>query len=403
MGDGPERDAIAQAIARQPNANSIHMLGPLAHADVFRAMEAADAFVMISEKETFGMVYVEAMSRGAIPIGSRGEGIDGVVRDGQNGFLLPAGDKDALARLFERLHAMPAEEVRALSQNAWESVEALRADKLAESVLASLRVRETPRSLVFFTRGYPTPGMPSHQVFVARLARAMADCGADVRVIYPVARHRRRKEKAPFLFTERTEQGNRVEVFCPSRANLLWYPLTAWRFERAALREMRRRGLCPDAIYAHFAVPPGTAAARAAKNWASRPSLPMAKARRKLLKQYARAARRGRSKAFLASSPFRQTRPIRWKPTALPGRNGCACSPTAWTQSGSTPWIAKHAARRGASRRARLCWPLWARSVRARRGARQRSHRPGRKRLWHIRGQRRRDAHRAAHSVCWSG
>ena len=106
---------------------------------------------------TFGMVYVEAMSRGAIPIGSRGEGIDGVIHDGQNGFLLPAGDKDALARLFERLHAMPAEEVRALSQNAWESVEALRADKLAESVLASLRVRETPRSLVFFTRGYPTP------------------------------------------------------------------------------------------------------------------------------------------------------------------------------------------------------------------------------------------------------
>lgn len=100
-----------------------------------------------------------------------------MIREGQNGFLLPAGDKDALARLFERLHAMPAEEVQALSQNAWESVEALRADKLAESVLASLRVRETPRSLVFFTRGYPTPGMPSHQVFVARLARAMADCG----------------------------------------------------------------------------------------------------------------------------------------------------------------------------------------------------------------------------------
>lgn len=45
------------------------MLGPLAHADVFRAMEAADAFVMISEKETFGMVYVEAMSRrGPFPL-----------------------------------------------------------------------------------------------------------------------------------------------------------------------------------------------------------------------------------------------------------------------------------------------------------------------------------------------
>ena len=265
VGEGPERETLAQAIARQPNAGAIQMLGQLPREAVFCAMEAADAFVMISEKETFGMVYVEAMSRGAIPIASRGEGADGLIRDGENGFLLPPGNGEALEKLFLRLESQDVETVRALSQNAWRSVAALRADGLAQRVLESFRAPAMPRSVVFFTRGYPTPGAPSHQVFVGRLAHAMADCGADVRVIYPVARHRRRAEQAPRRFVERTEQGCRVEVFCPSRTNLLWYPLTAWRFERVALREMRRLGLRPDAIYAHFAVPPGTAAARAGK------------------------------------------------------------------------------------------------------------------------------------------
>ena len=42
---------------------------------------------MISQGEAFGLVYLEAMARGCITIASRGEGFDGIIKDGINGFL----------------------------------------------------------------------------------------------------------------------------------------------------------------------------------------------------------------------------------------------------------------------------------------------------------------------------
>ena len=37
---------------------------------------------MISELETFGLVYIEAMAAGCITIASRNEGFDGIIKDG---------------------------------------------------------------------------------------------------------------------------------------------------------------------------------------------------------------------------------------------------------------------------------------------------------------------------------
>lgn len=50
-------------------------------------MSKADVFAMVSTNETLGLVYLEAMSQGCITIGSKGEGIDGIIKDGVNGYL----------------------------------------------------------------------------------------------------------------------------------------------------------------------------------------------------------------------------------------------------------------------------------------------------------------------------
>jgi len=262
IGDGPERAKIEEVAARQPNAERIHILGQLPREEVFRELEKADAFVMLSENETFGMVYVEAMSRGAIPIASVNEGADGLILDGENGFLLPAGDTDALCALFKKLDELPENEVQRLSRNAWKTAENMTQGTLAQAALENMQMQEKPAKIAFFTRGYPLPSSPAHQVFVQRLVHGMADEGVDVHVIYPVALHKRKALGAPKSFTEWTEGGRRVEVHCPSRLSLGWYPLTAWSFERAAAREVKRLGIRPDALYAHFAVPPGTSAAK---------------------------------------------------------------------------------------------------------------------------------------------
>ena len=73
---------------------------------------------MISEHEAFGLVYLESMARGCITIGSRGEGIDGVIVDGVNGFLCGAGDAGELAGIIRKISELTPAQRRAVSDAA---------------------------------------------------------------------------------------------------------------------------------------------------------------------------------------------------------------------------------------------------------------------------------------------
>lgn len=87
--------------------------------DVVREeMKVADFFVMISSPEAFGLVYLEAMSVGTIPIASRGEGFDGILVDGYNGFLCAPGDSDELASIITKIRKMSNQELQVMSDNA---------------------------------------------------------------------------------------------------------------------------------------------------------------------------------------------------------------------------------------------------------------------------------------------
>jgi len=66
---------------------------------------AADATVLPSYYESFGMVALEAMACGSPVIASRVGGLTTTVRDGVTGFLVPDGDVEALADHVARLLA----------------------------------------------------------------------------------------------------------------------------------------------------------------------------------------------------------------------------------------------------------------------------------------------------------
>ena len=61
--------------------------GALSNDKVNALLSKSNVFVLPSSPEGFGITYVEAMNNGCIVIGTRGEGIDGFVKDGVNGFL----------------------------------------------------------------------------------------------------------------------------------------------------------------------------------------------------------------------------------------------------------------------------------------------------------------------------
>lgn len=69
-------------------------------ADVYKA---ADLFVLASENETFGQVFIEAMSCGIPVIGTKVGGIPEIISDLNNGYLIPVNDASILAQKIEKL------------------------------------------------------------------------------------------------------------------------------------------------------------------------------------------------------------------------------------------------------------------------------------------------------------
>lgn len=85
---------------------------------IIKYYDDAECFIMISSGEVFGLVYLEAMSRGCITIAAKNEGMQGIIEDGINGFLCEAGNKDELCSIIQRINKMSAEERWTISKNA---------------------------------------------------------------------------------------------------------------------------------------------------------------------------------------------------------------------------------------------------------------------------------------------
>jgi glycosyltransferase involved in cell wall biosynthesis len=68
-------------------------------------LRAAHVLAVPSAYEGFGIVYLEAMGFGVVPVGSTEGGASEVIEDRQGGFLVRPGDAAALAAVMERLGA----------------------------------------------------------------------------------------------------------------------------------------------------------------------------------------------------------------------------------------------------------------------------------------------------------
>jgi glycosyltransferase involved in cell wall biosynthesis len=103
VGDGPERRRLAAQARALGLGTRLEFLGWRPHDEVLGLMARADAFVLPSAPEGFGLVYAEAMAQGTPVVACRGEGPGDFVDDGVSGLLVPAGDPDAVARAIATL------------------------------------------------------------------------------------------------------------------------------------------------------------------------------------------------------------------------------------------------------------------------------------------------------------
>lgn len=83
------------------------LLGPVPHESLPAVYAAADVMAAPSPYEAFGLVYLEAMACGAVPVGCAAGGAPEVVVDGETGRLVPPHDAAALDAAIAALVEQP--------------------------------------------------------------------------------------------------------------------------------------------------------------------------------------------------------------------------------------------------------------------------------------------------------
>lgn len=117
-GDGPQKEKLIELSRKLDLNDKVLFLGRLERERVLEKMRESDIFIMVSAPETFGLVYIEAMASGCIVIGSKGEGIDGVIIDGENGFLCKPKAVDELASTLNNVISLSSEDKVTILSNA---------------------------------------------------------------------------------------------------------------------------------------------------------------------------------------------------------------------------------------------------------------------------------------------
>jgi glycosyltransferase involved in cell wall biosynthesis len=100
-GEGPDRDAIRRLAAELDVADRVELPGQLSRTELRALYGRAHAFVLPSERESFGIAALEARAAGLPVIAMQASGVRDFIRHGVDGLL--ARDSQELSRFVARL------------------------------------------------------------------------------------------------------------------------------------------------------------------------------------------------------------------------------------------------------------------------------------------------------------
>lgn len=118
-GDGEERRALSEIALALDLAGSVHLLGSVD--DAVSLVRASDVCVLCSESEGLSNAVIEYLASGKPTVCTDVGGNRELIRDGENGFLVPVGDVVALHDRIRRILADAALAAR-LGRRAKESI-----------------------------------------------------------------------------------------------------------------------------------------------------------------------------------------------------------------------------------------------------------------------------------------
>lgn len=101
-GGGSQRQMLENISKDLKVEKQVEFLGPLSRDEVKIEMQGCDSFVLASKHETFGVVYIEALSAGKPVIGTYNGGAEDIINK-NNGILVPTNNLDELSKAMEKM------------------------------------------------------------------------------------------------------------------------------------------------------------------------------------------------------------------------------------------------------------------------------------------------------------
>jgi L-malate glycosyltransferase len=95
VGDGPEMSVVCDLVTKLGLRDKVLLLGKQDNLEDLYSL--SDLMLLLSEKESFGLVALEAMACGVPCIGTNIGGIPEVITDGVNGYICEVGEIDLIA------------------------------------------------------------------------------------------------------------------------------------------------------------------------------------------------------------------------------------------------------------------------------------------------------------------
>ena len=114
VGSGIEREKLENIIKEKKRTNQIVMCGALTRENVAEILKESHVMALVSEKETFGIAYIEALASGNVLIGSNNGGANDIITN-NNGILLKDSSKnevsEALRKVYEQYSQYDSEQI----------------------------------------------------------------------------------------------------------------------------------------------------------------------------------------------------------------------------------------------------------------------------------------------------
>lgn len=142
IGSGPDEKRLRKLVQDLILKEIVHFMGAIHRKKVLEEMRLSDIFIMTSQNETLGLVYLEAMASGCLVIGSEGEGIQGIITNGFNGFLVKPGNDEELIQCLKHIFGLDQDLLNNIRKQMFSTISNLTEEKATQKYIEGITKME---------------------------------------------------------------------------------------------------------------------------------------------------------------------------------------------------------------------------------------------------------------------